>query len=308
VSDFDEKVIERLKRLEREVERLQVKERPIVITDHGALTGLGDNDHPQYLLTTGKAADADKLDNIDSTGFVQTSGNQTVDGIKTFSSIPVLPSTNPSTANQAVRKGYADATYLGITAKAADSDKLDGVDSTGYVNTTGTQTINGAKTFGTLPTLPTTTPTANQAVRKGYADTAYLLNSGWQSYTVSWTAATTNPSIGNGTLSGRYVQIGKTVIGTIKLVIGSTTTYGSGKWRFSLPVTAKSSGLNYLGKWVIEDAGTTYYEGNLILDSAGSNVEFFIRNQNSSAEFNSTTPISWAENDQLMISIVYETA
>ena len=39
------------------------------VTDHGALTGLGDNDHPQYLLTTGKAADADKLDGIDSTGF-----------------------------------------------------------------------------------------------------------------------------------------------------------------------------------------------------------------------------------------------
>ncbi len=48
MSDFDEKLIERLKRLEREVERLQVKERPVVITDHGNLTGLGDNDHPQY--------------------------------------------------------------------------------------------------------------------------------------------------------------------------------------------------------------------------------------------------------------------
>ena len=86
-----------------------------------------------YLPIEGKAADSDKLDNIDSTGFVQTSGNQTVAGEKTFSSIPVLPATNPTTANQAVRKGYADATYLGITAKAADSDKLDGVDSTGFV-------------------------------------------------------------------------------------------------------------------------------------------------------------------------------
>lgn len=102
------------------------------VTDHGELTGLGDDDHPQYLLTTAKAADSDKLDNIDSTGFVQTSGNQTVAGIKTFSSIPVLPGTNPTTANQAVRKGYADATYLGKTAKAADSDKLDGLDSTAF--------------------------------------------------------------------------------------------------------------------------------------------------------------------------------
>jgi len=168
MSNFDETVIRRLTALEREVERLRVKERPVGggggVTDHGALTGLSDNDHPQYLLTTGKAADSDKLDgidstgfataghdhdsdylgitakasdsdkldNIDSTGFVQTSGNQTVGGIKTFTSIPTLPATNPTTANQAVRKGFADATYLGISAKAADSDKLDGLDSTDF--------------------------------------------------------------------------------------------------------------------------------------------------------------------------------
>ena len=41
----------------------------IKVSDHGALTGLADNDHPQYLLTTGKAADADKLDGLDSTDF-----------------------------------------------------------------------------------------------------------------------------------------------------------------------------------------------------------------------------------------------
>lgn len=72
MSNFDEKVIERLKRLEREVERLQVKERPVVIADHGNLTGLGDDDHPQYLLAaSGKAADSDKLDGLDSTDFVR---------------------------------------------------------------------------------------------------------------------------------------------------------------------------------------------------------------------------------------------
>jgi len=72
VSNFDETVIRRLTALEREVERLRVKERPAGgsgVTDHGALTGLADNDHPQYLLTTGKAADSDKLDGNDSTAF-----------------------------------------------------------------------------------------------------------------------------------------------------------------------------------------------------------------------------------------------
>lgn len=52
--NFDEKVVGRIKRLERGVERLQVKESPIM---------------SNYLLTTGKAADSDKLDGLDSTDF-----------------------------------------------------------------------------------------------------------------------------------------------------------------------------------------------------------------------------------------------
>lgn len=41
------------------------------VTDHGLLTGLEDNDHPQYLLTTAKAADSDKLDGLDSLDFAR---------------------------------------------------------------------------------------------------------------------------------------------------------------------------------------------------------------------------------------------
>ena len=52
--NFEEKVIERIKRLEREVERLRVKESP---------------DMSSYLGTTAKAADSDKLDGLDSTAF-----------------------------------------------------------------------------------------------------------------------------------------------------------------------------------------------------------------------------------------------
>ena len=134
MTGTNEKILERLKRLEREVERLRVKERPAGgsgVTDHGALTGLADNDHPQYLLTTGKAADSELLDGINSTGFVQTSGDQTIGGVKTFSSLPTLPTGIP-TANQPVRKGYADLAYLSILATAQNSDKLDGLDSTAF--------------------------------------------------------------------------------------------------------------------------------------------------------------------------------
>lgn len=78
-----------------------------------------------------KAPDSDKLDGVDSTGYVNTTGAQTIGGTKTFSILPTLPTTTPTT-NQPVRKGYADTTYLGISAKALDSDKLDGYNSTDF--------------------------------------------------------------------------------------------------------------------------------------------------------------------------------
>jgi len=57
VSNFEEAIIQRIRSLEREVERLQRWERPIVITDHGALAGLGDDDHTQYTKHPVSSAD-----------------------------------------------------------------------------------------------------------------------------------------------------------------------------------------------------------------------------------------------------------
>ena len=53
---------------------------------------------------------------------VKLTGDQTVAGVKTFGSIPVLPASNPTTDNQAARKAYVDAASLnkfasGITSR-----------------------------------------------------------------------------------------------------------------------------------------------------------------------------------------------
>jgi len=50
----------------------------------------------------------DQVDGLDSTDIVQMTGNQTVAGIKTFSSIPVLPASDPSASNEAARKLFVD--------------------------------------------------------------------------------------------------------------------------------------------------------------------------------------------------------
>ena len=53
---------------------------------------------------------------------VKLTGNQTVAGIKTFSSIPVLPASNPTTDNQAVRKAYVDSAVA--SGVSTEQDRL----------------------------------------------------------------------------------------------------------------------------------------------------------------------------------------
>ena len=130
----------------------------------------------------------------------------------------------------------------------------------------------------------------------------------WQSYTVSWTAATTNPSIGNGTLTGRYVQIGKTVICAVSLTMGSTTTYGSGSWNLSLPKTSANSGVYYGGQWMAVDLGTTNHAGQVFLLPNASVINYFLRENVVLDYLNNITPHTWASGDVLRFSVTYETA
>ncbi|MBA4274028.1 MAG: hypothetical protein C0436_00080 [Alphaproteobacteria bacterium] len=57
----------------------------------------------------------DRIDDLDSTDFARTTGTvaQTLTGVKTFGSIPVLPGSDPTLANQAARKAYIDGKVPG---------------------------------------------------------------------------------------------------------------------------------------------------------------------------------------------------
>jgi hypothetical protein len=79
--------------------------------------------------------------------------DETIDGIKTFTHIPVLPASSPTTDNEATRKKYVD-----------DLDAQN-------VKITGDQTIAGIKTLSSIPVLPALSPTTdNEATRKKYVD------------------------------------------------------------------------------------------------------------------------------------------
>ena len=68
-------------------------------------------DQKAALAGTGKPSGTNKFvtaDDENLTNNVKTSGDQTVGGVKTFTSLPVLPATTPTSSNQAVSKKYID--------------------------------------------------------------------------------------------------------------------------------------------------------------------------------------------------------
>jgi hypothetical protein len=65
-----------------------------------------------------------------------------------------------------------------------------------------------------------------------------VVNGPFNTYAPAWTAATTNPVIGNGSILGEYKVFGPMIYVHVRITMGSTTTYGSGGYFVSAPLTA----------------------------------------------------------------------
>jgi hypothetical protein len=119
----------------------------------------------------------------------------------------------------------------------------------------------------------TTNTTVNVAANSDYSianaaitDNAYSYienPAGWPSWfnyapTGSFAGGQTF-TLGNGTLTGKFMVLGKLVHFKISLTVGSTTNFNSGTgFRFSLPVAASSSDVaegDYIGDGFLNDVG-----------------------------------------------------
>jgi len=90
------------------------------------------------------------------------------------------------------------------------------------------------------------------------AATLNTIGAAWETWTPVWTASTTNPVIGNGTISGSYCRFNKTVIAEGAIIMGSTTTYGTGTYRISLPFGTAVSVNGSVGYATLFDASAGY--------------------------------------------------
>lgn len=124
----------------------------------------------------------------------------------------------------------------------------------------------------------------------------------WTAYTPTWTAQSGGaPAIGNGTLTGRYAQIGKLTLFEIRLTSGGTTNFGGGAWIFSLPTTMADT-LAIGGSFTALCAGS-YRVG---APEAYSTSALFAMTDGGAAGIGPTTPAAWsAGTDWLHINGFY---
>lgn len=131
----------------------------------------------------------------------------------------------------------------------------------------------------------------------------------WLSYTPTWTAQTTNPVIGNGSLAGAYREAGKQINYRIILNIGSSSTMGTGAWLFTLPVAFHGDYVQHAPMGVatmFDTSASNVYTRFATIFGVGAR-KVVLRNQDSTAA-DLNTPILWASGDRIFITGEYETA
>jgi hypothetical protein len=118
------------------------------------------------------------------------------------------------------------------------------------------------------------------------------------------TASSSNPTLGSGgTITGRYVQIGKLVIATANIIFGSSGVgAGSGTYQIDLPVN--STGVTFMGSGrVFDSGGSVHGVAAPIVTAADQMLVLY-----NGAIVTHAVPWTWAANDVINLTISYEAA
>jgi hypothetical protein len=125
-------------------------------------------------------------------------------------------------------------------------------------------------------------------------------------FTPTWGASGTAPAIGNGLLQGIYSRQGNTVTASITLAPGSTTTYGTGTWTFSLPISNAAN--DSIGTLLAFDTSTGTYTTGVCNVLASASTAALLVASGATASWGATAPFTWATGDALRLTITYPIA
>ncbi|MEU1421467.1 hypothetical protein [Kitasatospora sp. NPDC005751] len=143
-----------------------------------------------------------------------------------------------------------------------------------------------------------------------WTGTAWVAQGDWSSFSPTWTASTTNPTLGNGTLVTRWTRVGRSITWMGSLTVGSTTSGGSGTWQMTLPVAAASNGITMIGSADYVNLFDNEYVGLVEVQGGGTTVGFTSKVITSYyfTNVSNTSPVTTSSNSRLHWNITYEAA
>ena len=138
----------------------------------------------------------------------------------------------------------------------------------------------------------------------------------WTTYTPVWSSnGGTQPALGNGTLTGRYVSLGPTIVGEIRMVAGTVGfNRGTGKYYFSLPVLGVAENFQPMGQVVVRDEGPglTYFGTAIFNENNDSRVEMWVHGQTATYDegfpVGFDVPFLFGTSDRILVHFQYEAA
>lgn len=134
------------------------------------------------------------------------------------------------------------------------------------------------------------------------------LQSAWTPYQVAWSTPADSTDIGNGKLIAAYKRVGhngSTVHLRLRLRAGSTTSFGSGLWSFTLPLGLDPITPQTLHGFCGSDTGVERHTVAAHLNAV--NGIFRIASKSGSG-LTATSPFTWANGYQLILGGTYEIA
>lgn len=138
------------------------------------------------------------------------------------------------------------------------------------------------------------------------------LQAAWTSYTPAWTSSGTAPVLNNGTIVGKYMQVGKTIDFAVLLTPGSTTTFGTLNYSISLPpsLTVISDGMQIIAHAQLLIGGVRWH-GQLVISSGATTCQPFFSTSSADPRLTQMTPTApgtFATGNTLRLTGRYEAA
>lgn len=149
---------------------------------------------------------------------------------------------------------------------------------------------------------------ANAIVDSSASVNGTFVTSAPVTYAPVLTASTANPVIGNGVLRGEYSRNGSVIHVSVEYTVGSTDTFGTGTWRFSLPVTPPGqtgSPTVELGQGYCRQAAGATFEFIQPVVIPGTAFAVLQRAGAGGPQVTNAAPFAWATGDIVRFTIDY---